>query len=98
VATTLNLREPEVTKLYREYWRLKGLHILSSIYKETNGKLGPFLKLYQLMKEKSMSIEQVANVIDISIHKLPYIENLYQQAKDQAENMQRTVQRLENDI
>jgi flagellar motility protein MotE (MotC chaperone) len=50
------------------------------------------------MKEKGMSIEQVANVVDISIHKLPYIENLYQQAKDQAENMQRTVQLLKNDI
>src|SRR5215204_4154391 len=36
VAVTLNLREPEVTNTYREYWRLKGLHKLNSIYKETN--------------------------------------------------------------
>ena len=55
VATILNLREPEVTKLYREYWRLKRLHILNSIYKETNGKLSSFLKLYRLMKEKGMA-------------------------------------------
>ena len=45
-----------------------------------------------------MSIEQVVNVVDIAIHKLPYIENLYGQAKDQAEKMQRTIQRLSNDI
>jgi DNA-binding CsgD family transcriptional regulator len=99
VANTLNLGQPEVTKLYREYWKLKRLHILNLIYKETNGKLWTFLKLYnQLIKKRHMSIEQVVNVVDIAIHKLPHMENLYQQAKDQAEKMQRTIQRLANDI
>ncbi|HKG31077.1 MAG TPA: hypothetical protein VKA91_07375 [Nitrososphaeraceae archaeon] len=69
VAVALNLREPEATVLYREYWRLKRLHRLNLIYKETNGKLGPFLKLYQLrMKEKGMSIDQVVNAVEIAIH------------------------------
>jgi hypothetical protein len=45
-----------------------------------------------------MSIEQVVNAVDIAIHKLPYMENLYRQAKDQAENMQRMIGRLANDI
>jgi len=45
-----------------------------------------------------MSIEQVVNAVEIAIHKLPHMESLYQQAKDQAEKMQRTVQRLANDI
>ena len=45
-----------------------------------------------------MSIEQVVNAIDISIHKLPYMESLYRQAKDQAEKMQCTIQRLVTDI
>jgi transcriptional regulator with XRE-family HTH domain len=98
VATILNIREPEVNKLYRGYWKLKGLDKLNTIHKETNGKLGPFLKLYRLMKENGMSIEQVVNAVDIAIHKLSYIESLYEQVKDQAEKMQRTIQRLENDI
>jgi len=50
------------------------------------------------MKEKGMSIEQVVNAVEIAIHKLPYMETLYRQAKDQAEIMQRTIQRLANDI
>jgi hypothetical protein len=50
------------------------------------------------MKQKGMSIEQVVNAVDTAIHKLPHMENLYRQAKDQAENMQRTIQRLANDI
>ena len=45
-----------------------------------------------------MSIAQVVNVVDIAIHKLPHMETLYRQAKDEAEKMQRTVQRLTNDI
>jgi hypothetical protein len=45
-----------------------------------------------------LTIEQVVNVVEIAIHKLPYMETLYRQAKDQAEKMQRTIQRLENDI
>jgi hypothetical protein len=98
VAVALNLREPEATKLYREYWKLKRLYILYSIYKETNGELEPFLKLYRLMKEKGMSIEQVVNAVNTAIHKLPHMESLYKQAKDQAENMQRTRQRLANEI
>jgi hypothetical protein len=85
--------------MYREYWELTRLHILNSIHKETNGKLGPFLKLYrQLIKEKGMSIDKVVNAVEIAIHKLHYMENLYRQAKDEAEKMQRTMQRLANDM
>ena len=59
------------------------LYILNSIYRETNGKLGPFLKIYkQLIKERGMSIEQVANAVDIAANKLPYMESLYGQVKE----------------
>jgi len=98
VAVALNLREPEATKLYREYWRLRGLDKLNTIYKETDGKIWPFWKLYRLMKEKSMSRKQVVNAVDIAIHKLSYMENLYRQTKDQTEKMQHTIQRLANDV
>jgi hypothetical protein len=97
VATMLNLPASKVTKLYREYWHLKGLHILNLIYEETNGKIWALWKLYkELIKKKRMSIEQVANVIEIAIDKLPYMESLYEQVKDQVDKMQRTIQRLEN--
>jgi hypothetical protein len=99
VAITLSLRGPEATKLFIEYCRLKRLHLLNSIFKETNRKLGPFLKLYKLLiKQRGMSIEQVVNVVEIAIHKLPYMESLNNQAKEQVDKMQRTIQRLSNDI
>jgi hypothetical protein len=99
VAIALNLRQPEATKLYREYWILKRLHKLYYVYTELGDEgIGGFLKLYRLMKEKGMSMDQVVNAVGIAIHKLPYMESLYRQAKDQAEKMQRTRQGLLNDI
>jgi hypothetical protein len=57
------------------------------------------LKLYkELIKKRRMSIEKVANVVEIAIDKLPYMEGLYEQVKDQVEKMQHTIQRLANDI
>jgi DNA-binding CsgD family transcriptional regulator len=52
VATILNLREPEVTKLYREYWKLKRLYKLCAAYTELGDEgIGDFLKLYKLSKK-----------------------------------------------
>jgi septal ring factor EnvC (AmiA/AmiB activator) len=45
-----------------------------------------------------MSIEQVVNAVYAAIHKLPYIENLYEQVKEQVQKIQRTRQGLANDI
>jgi hypothetical protein len=50
------------------------------------------------MREKGMSIEQVVNALCATIHKLPYIENLYEQVKEQVQKMQRTRQGLEKDM
>jgi hypothetical protein len=99
VAIILNLREPEVTKLYKEYCKLNRRDILNLIDKETNGKLGIFLKLYkQLIKKKGMTIEQVGNTVEIAIHKLPHMESLYKQLKDEVDKLQYIRQGLLNDI
>jgi septal ring factor EnvC (AmiA/AmiB activator) len=88
-----------VTKYNREYWKLKGLDKLNIMHKETNGNTWPLWRLYQqLVKKKGTNIAQVVNVVEIANHKLPHMETLYIQAKDQAEKMQHAVQRMENDI
>ena len=99
VAIELNLPASKVSKLCIEYWKMRGLDKLYAIYKETNDKLGPFLKLYkELIKKRRMSKEQVAKVVEIAIHKLPYMESLYEQVKEQVEKMQHTIQLLANHI
>ncbi len=99
VAIALNLRQPDATKLYNEYWKLKRMHVLNSIFKETNGKLGPILKLYKLLiKQRGMSIEQVVNAIDTAVNRLPHTETLYIQARDETQKMQQTRHHLLNVI
>src|SRR5215210_4693777 len=39
VAIALNIRQSEATKYYREYWKLRGLQMLDSLYIKTNGKI-----------------------------------------------------------
>jgi predicted DNA-binding protein YlxM (UPF0122 family) len=99
VAVALNIRQSEATKYYREYWKLWGLQMLDSLYIKTNGKIWLLWKLYkELIKKGRMSIEQVANAVEIAVHKLPHMESLYEQVKEQVEKMQRTRQGLVNDI
>jgi hypothetical protein len=98
VAIALNLGEPEVSRMYREYWRLRRMHSLYTTYEETNGKLATFLNLYRLMKERGMSIEQIVNAVDIAIHRLPYMENLYKQIKEEVEKMHLIRQRMTGEI
>jgi hypothetical protein len=47
------------------------------------------LKLFdELARNRGMSIEQIANVVEISLHKLPYMESLYDQAKREVDRLE----------
>jgi len=99
VAIALNIRQSEAAKYYREYWKLKGLDKLNIIHTETNGNTWPLWKLYQqLIKRRGMSIAQIVNVVEIAIHKLPHMESLYKQLKDEVDKLQYIRQGLLNEI
>jgi hypothetical protein len=67
VAITLNLREPEVTKLYREYLKLNRYHKLYCAYKELGDEgIGDFLKLYKLSKKEGVSRQQVVKLLQMA--------------------------------
>ncbi len=84
VAIILNLREPELTKLYKEYWKLKQLHDLNMVYEELKDNIEYFLKLHKLSKAKGMGVKQIVNLLAIANNDLPAIEERFK--------------RLENDI
>ena len=77
VAIALDLRESEATKFYKEYWKLKQLHNLNTVYEELRGNIEPFLKLYRLSKRKGMSVKQVVNLLTIANNDLPSIEERF---------------------
>jgi transposase len=58
IAIELNIRQSEATKYYREYWKLRGLQMLDSLYIKTNGKIWLLWKLYQeLIEKRGMNIK-----------------------------------------
>ena len=52
-------REPDVTQLYKESWSLNQIYNLNSIYLETKGNLGSFVKLFTLSQEAGINAEHV---------------------------------------
>jgi hypothetical protein len=71
VAIELNLTESEVTKFYKEYWKLKQLHNLNMVYEELRGDIEPFLKLYKLAKRKGITVRHVVDILAIANDDLP---------------------------
>ena len=60
-----------------------------SLYVRTRGKVAPLCKLYEeLVIKRGMSIEQVANSVEIALNRLPYMEGLFEIAKNEADRMQ----------
>jgi hypothetical protein len=77
----LDIPEPQATQFHLEYFRLTGQDELTSLFARTKGKLSSLLKLFdELARNRGMSIEQIANVVEISLHKLPNMESLYDQS------------------
>ena len=67
VAIILNLREPEVTKLYTEYLKLTRSDKLYSAYKELGDEgIRDFLKLYELSKKEGVSRQQVVKLLQLA--------------------------------
>jgi hypothetical protein len=88
VAINLNIPESQATQFYREYWKLRLLHQLNSLYEKTNGRIWVLVELYQnLIENGGMSIEQVINAVNAAANKLPYMEDLYRQVKEEVDNL-----------
>jgi predicted transcriptional regulator len=88
VAIALNLRESEATKLYKEYWKLKQLHNLSTVYEELRGDIDPFLRLYKLAKRKGMSVKQVVDALTIANNDLPVLEQRFKRLGNDISTLQ----------
>jgi hypothetical protein len=89
VSVKLSLSEKEVTRYYTEYWRLKGLYELYSIYKEEiKGDLSLILKLYRLLKREGIrtkDLEWFVHTVNTGMYKIPEIQKQYAKVKDDLE-------------
>ena len=87
-AIALDMREPEVTQLYKESWTLKQLYDLNSIYLETKGDLGSFVKLYKLSKEARLNSEHMVRILKLADYDLPSLEGRYYNLKSELKTLE----------
>jgi hypothetical protein len=88
VAITLDMREPEVTQLYRESRTLKQIYNLNSIYQETNGNLGPIVQLYNLSKGAGLNMEHVVRILKVADGDLPRLEGRCHNLKSEVKSLE----------
>ena len=88
VAIELNLNEKQVTKFYREYWKLKGLHKLTIVYEEIKDDIGYFLKLHRLSKASGMNTDSVVNLLSIANNDLHAFEDKYKKHQQNVNHLE----------
>lgn len=88
VAIALDMRESEVTQLYKESWTLSQIYDLNSIYLETKGDLGPFVNLYKLSREAGLNSEQVVNILRLADYDLLRLQGKYYNLKSEVRSLE----------
>jgi predicted DNA-binding protein YlxM (UPF0122 family) len=74
VAIKLDIPQAHATQFHLEYLKLKALDDFETLYVRTRGNLLQLCKLYEeLVVKRGMSIEEVANCVDIALNRLPYM-------------------------
>ena len=105
VAIALDMREHEVTQLYKESWTLKQIYDLNSIYLETKGDLGLFVKLFTLSQEAGINADHVVRILRLADDDLPRLEGRHYNLKSEVNSLEakkgsliRTIQEYENQL
>ena len=105
VAITLNIREPEATQFYLEYWKLNQLYTLNQIYEETKGNFSSLIELYRQMKAAGMSVADAIRVLRMGNNELSSVEYKCQELRKKEASLQagnqnaaRTFQELSDQI
>jgi hypothetical protein len=88
VAIALNLRDDQVTELYKEYWDLNNLHDLNQVHEEIKDDIGSFLNLHKLAKAAGMNGQQVIRLLTIANNHLPAVEQRCQELKREAYSLE----------
>jgi exonuclease VII small subunit len=88
IAIELNLSEKQVTKYYREYWKLKGLYKLNLIYEEAKNDIVYFAKLFRLSKTAGKSAEDVVNLLKIANNDLIALEDKYKKLQQNVNHLE----------
>jgi tetratricopeptide (TPR) repeat protein len=98
VAIELGIREAQVNKFFREFWKLKNLNQLYEVYPQITCYLPSFLKLHKVLKRKGLTADNVewfANAIETGAIKIPEIQKQYAKIQDEILDKQHQNQELQ---
>lgn len=105
VAIALDIRQPQVSELFMEYWLLQQQDQLYKIFQEIKNNLQYFIELYRQAISAGMSIQDVVRVLNIAKNDLRSIEARFLELKRKADslaasntNAARTFQDFSNQI
>jgi hypothetical protein len=87
VAITLDIRQPEASELFTEYWLLQQQDQLYRIFQEIKNDIHFFLQLYRQALAAGMNIQDVIGVLVVAKNDLRSIEYRYQELKRQADSL-----------
>jgi hypothetical protein len=99
VAIILNLREPEVTKLYREYLKLQGSDKVNLICEEIGeDNIEDFVEFYNRAKERGMGRMHMVKALAIADKELPYLEEKCELLKIENNDLESKKQQSNNEL
>jgi hypothetical protein len=89
VAIALDLPVDQIQAIYREYWKLDGMHRLVQIYDEAKYDLYDLFALHRMIKGLGMEKQDIINVLDLVKY------NQLQTLQSKAENLRDEIKMLE---
>ena len=95
VAIELNLREPEATRYYRQYWKLRQLYSLNIVYEEIGDDIIHIPKIHRKIRAAGMKVDQAISLIKNANNDLPTLEEKYQNLKREVDSFE--FKKLETD-
>jgi hypothetical protein len=87
VAIALDIRQPQASELFMEYWLLQQQDQLYKIFQEIKNNLQYFIELYRQVISADMSIQDVVRVLNIAKNDLRSIEVRYLELKRKADSL-----------
>jgi DNA-binding Lrp family transcriptional regulator len=97
VSIELNLKSEDITRLYKEYCDLKGLHGLSKVYEELGKDITPFIKFYHKTKNAGLDSRRVVDALNI-VEQIPYIEDQHRTLLDDINVLDSKKKRCEDEL
>ncbi len=95
VAIELNLREPEVNGLRREYWNMVQLDNLNKIYHDIKHDIWFFVNLYKLARAAGFRVQHVVRLLRVANSDLPLVDCKYENLKTDVKTLEEYKRNLE---